>query len=154
MKIRQETELNLLRKIEALEQEIKEIKGENKEPIPIYQYSRIRDIDLDEIVNISQKINRTKFNNWFINDIDISNKDELFLLELLEQEENYISLYNEETLKMRFLSPLLRRIDFKTEQFQEPSKWWISFHSIHPTFVAWDLCITMRRRRWERENDI
>jgi hypothetical protein len=119
MKIRKETELKLLRKIEALEKEIKEIKGENKEPIPTYQYSKIRDIDLDEIVNISQKINRAKFNNWFINDININNKDESFLFELLEQEQNYVSLYNEETLKMRFLSPLLRRINFKTVHFQD-----------------------------------
>ncbi|KHD05792.2 hypothetical protein PN36_03730 [Candidatus Thiomargarita nelsonii] len=117
--MKKETELKLLRKIEALEKEIKEIKGENKEQIPTYQYSKIRDIDLDEIVNISQKLNRTKFNKWFINDINISNKDESFLLELLEQEENYISLYNEETLKMRFLSPLLRRINFKTDHFQD-----------------------------------
>jgi hypothetical protein len=119
MKIPQKTELKLLRKIEALEKEIKEIKGENKEPIPTYQYSKIRDIDLDEIVNISQKINRAKFNNWFINDINISNKDESFLFELLKKEENYVSLYNEETLKMRFLSPLLRRVDFKTAHFQD-----------------------------------
>jgi hypothetical protein len=120
MKIYQKTELDLLRKIETLEKEIKEIKGKSKEePIPTYQYSKMRDIDLDRIVNISQKINRAKFDNWFINDITISDKDESFLRELLRKEENYISLYNEETLKMRFLSPLLRRIDFKTEQFQD-----------------------------------
>ncbi|MDM8566173.1 hypothetical protein QUF74_11045 [Candidatus Halobeggiatoa sp. HSG11] len=33
--------------------------------------------------------------------------------------------------------------------YVEPSKWWISFHSIHPTFVTFDLCIMMRRPRWE-----
>ena len=114
-----ELELKLLRKIEALEQEIKKIKGEDEEPIPTYQYSRIRDVDLDQIVDLSQEIDKAKFNNWFINDIEISAKDNEFLLELLEQEESYISFYSEETLKMRFLGPLLRRINFKTEYFQD-----------------------------------
>ena len=117
-----ETELTLLKKIESLEEEIKQIKGiksENETQIPIYQYSKIRDIDLDKIVNISQEINHAKFNNWFINDIKIDNKDKLFLLELLKQEEDYISLYSEETLKMRFLSPLFRRINFRTAHFQD-----------------------------------
>jgi len=114
-----ELELKLLRKIEALEKEIKKIKGEDEEQIPTYQFSRIKDVDLDKIVDISQKINKAKFNNWFINDIEISAKNNEFLLELLEQEESYISFYSEETLKMRFLSPLLRRVDFKTEYFKD-----------------------------------
>jgi hypothetical protein len=114
-----ELELKLLRKIEALEKEIKKIKGENEEQIPTYQYSKIRDVDLDEIINISQKINKAKFNNWFINNIEISDENKVFLQQLLEQEESYISFYSEETLKMRFLSPLLLRVDFKTDYFKD-----------------------------------
>ncbi|KOR33315.1 hypothetical protein TI05_01840 [Achromatium sp. WMS3] len=109
----------LLRKIETLEKTIQELKEPNKTAIPTYQYSKITDTDLDSIVNISQKINRTKFDSWFLNDIHISNEDETFLSTLLDIEADYIALYNEETLKMRFLSPLLRKIDFKTEYFQD-----------------------------------
>jgi hypothetical protein len=112
-------ELKLLRKIEALEKEIKKLKGEDEESIPTYQFSKIREVDLDKIVDISQKINKAKFNYWFINEIEISDKNNAFLLELLEQEESYISFYSEETLKMRFLSPLLRKIDFKTDYFKD-----------------------------------
>ncbi len=114
-----ELELKLLSKIEALEKEIKSIKGEDKAQIPTYQYSRIKDIDLDQLVDISQKINKARFNDWFLNDIEISDQNNVFLVELLEQEESYISFYNEETLKMRFLSPLLRRINFKTDYFMD-----------------------------------
>jgi hypothetical protein len=115
-----ELELKLLRrKIETLEKEIKKLKGEDEEQIPTYQYSKIRDVDLDEIVDISQKINKAKFNFWFLNDIEISEENNVFLLELLESEESYISFYSEETLKMRFLSPLLRKVDFKTDYFMD-----------------------------------
>jgi hypothetical protein len=42
----------------------------------------------------TQKINKAKFNNWFINVLEISDKNNVFLLELLEQEESYISFYS------------------------------------------------------------
>jgi len=118
-KMTKELELKLLRKIEFLEQEVKKLKGEDKVKIPTYQYSKIRDVDLDEIVDISQKINKAKFNSWFINEIEISDENNVFLRQLLELEESYLSFYSEETLKMRFLSPLLMKIDFKTEYFQD-----------------------------------
>jgi len=115
-----EMELKQLKKeIKELRKEVALLKGEDDNQIPTYQYSKIKDVDLDQIVDISPKINKAKFNNWFINDIEIDAKDNEFLLELLEQEESYIAFYSEETLKMRFLSPLLRRINFKTEYFQD-----------------------------------
>ncbi len=115
-----EMELKQLKKeIKELKKEVAILKGEDENQIPTYQYSKIKDVDLEQIVDISPKINKAKFNNWFINDIEIDTKNNEFLLELLEQEESYISFYSEETLKMRFLSPLLRRIDFKTEYFQD-----------------------------------
>ncbi|MCB1192747.1 MAG: hypothetical protein H7A23_24415 [Leptospiraceae bacterium] len=115
----EELEIRLLKEIEELKREIKELKAEEDAKIPIYQYSKIRDMDLENMFDISQKIDRKKFDSWFNNNIKTGSEDENFLFKLLEEESDYIAFYGEEDLKMRFLSPLLRKIDFKTENFRD-----------------------------------
>ncbi|MCB1193776.1 MAG: hypothetical protein H7A23_07430 [Leptospiraceae bacterium] len=115
----EEIELKLLKKIEELEREIKSLKGEEISLVPTYQFSKIRDVDLENLFDIYQKIDRKRFNDWFENNINITTKDELYLSDLLEQEGDYISFYSEEDLKMRFLSLLFRKVDFKTEKFRD-----------------------------------
>jgi len=114
------TKLELLKKNEELEKEILELKGIKQTPrIPTYQYSKIRDVDLEKIVDISQKLNKNRFNNWFENSKKLEENEEKFLEQLLEVEGEYLSLYSEENLKMRFLSPLLVKVDFKTDDFKD-----------------------------------
>ncbi len=115
------TNEELLKKNQELEKRILELEGVKKTipKIPTYQYSRIKDVDLDNIVEISQKLNKNKFNDWFNNSIKLEKNDEKFLEKLLEEEGEYLSIYSEENLKMRFLSPLLIRVNFKTDDFKD-----------------------------------
>ncbi len=110
------------KKIEELENEIlllKGIKVEEKKTIPSYQFSKMTDLILEKWLDIEQKIDKTKFNVWFNNSLILDDKINSFLNELLEIEGDYLNIYDEEDLKMRFLSPLLRSIDFKTKDFRD-----------------------------------
>jgi len=118
----EELELKLIKKIEELEREIELLKNENIkniEKIPTYSFSKIRDIELNKIVDIEQKIDRAIFDKWFNADIKLKTDEVNLLKELLEEELDYISLYDEEDLKMRFLSPILRKVNFKSENFRD-----------------------------------
>ncbi|SHO80853.1 hypothetical protein MNB_SV-15-503 [hydrothermal vent metagenome] len=87
--------------------------------IPTYQYSKIRDKELEALFDIEQKLAYDRFDEWFNNDIELSLDTTIFLEKLLEEERDYIQVYNEEDLKMRFLSPILRLVNFKTKYFRD-----------------------------------
>jgi hypothetical protein len=87
-------------------------KRENQ--IPTYQYSKIRDTDLRNLVDIEENLEKQIFNRWFNNKITISNEIESFLKELIEHNEGLIKSYNEEELKVKFLALLLYKIDFQS----------------------------------------
>lgn len=109
-----EFEKELLARIEKLERENLKLQGLEENTIPTYQYSKIRDIDLRNIVNIEENFEKEVFNNWFENKIEINNKENEFLLNLIKENENLIRSYNEEDLKMKFIAPLLNKINFKS----------------------------------------
>lgn len=109
----EEIELKLLREIEELKKEVAKLKGEDISQIPIYQYSKMRDTDLRTLVDIEKKIDKTKFQSWFSYDIVFGKSVLDFLNKLIQSNEGLIFDYNEEDLKMYFLSPLLNHIDFK-----------------------------------------
>lgn len=67
---------------------------------------------LKNVVKIKKKDNDAKFDNWFSFNYKISNDDDFFLNKLIKQHKLYLSNYNEEQLKMKFLSPVLNRVDF------------------------------------------
>jgi len=96
--------------LELINQEFR--KKENK--IPTYQYSKIKDIDLRNLVDIEENLEQQIFNSWFNNKITISNEIESFLTELIENNKGLIKSYNEEELKVKFLALLLYKIDFKS----------------------------------------
>ena len=89
-------------------------KKQNK--IPIYQYSKIRDIELESLVNIEKVINKSKFTKWFENNISLTKEIELFLENLILENEDLIDDYNEEDLKVYFIIPLLNKINFKMKE--------------------------------------
>jgi len=115
----EELELKLLREIEELKSELKILKGESKERSNIYSYSKIRDSDLEKLFDISQKLDKSKFDKWFNSVLELDSETIAFLTKLIKEEENYLNIYNEEDLKMRFLSPILREVDFKSENFRD-----------------------------------
>ena len=98
--------MNFQKFIENLTQEDLELinkefsKRENK--IPIYQYSKIRDIDLRNLVDIEENLDTQIFNTWLNHNLSISKEIEVFLTELIQNNYALIKSYNEEELKYRF----------------------------------------------------
>ena len=84
-----------------------------KEDIPIYYFSKIKDNELRQLVNIKQKFSTEIFDNWFNNKIIIKDNDIQFLTQLLNKEFNFIRIYKEEDLKVKFIAPILNQIDFR-----------------------------------------
>jgi len=95
---------------------LKELENNNTKT---YSFSKMRDSELTQLFDIEQKINKNIFNSWFDNDISVTKDTYNFLVELLEEEKEYISFYDEEDLKMRFLSPILLKVNFKNTDFRD-----------------------------------
>jgi len=110
----EEVELRLLKEIEALKQEIRTIKGENKETKPSYQYSKIRDSDLENLVNIERNLDKSIFKHWFEHNISIDSSTEALFITLIQENELLIESYSEEDLKVNFLVPVLNKVHFKS----------------------------------------
>jgi hypothetical protein len=79
-----EIELRLLKEIEALKQEIRLIKGETQEQKPTYQYSKIRDSDLESLVDIEKNLDKSIFKQWFEQPITVDNSVEAMFVDLIQ----------------------------------------------------------------------
>jgi hypothetical protein len=101
-----------LERIEVLEQEIRELKGLNAEGIPSYSFSNIRFSDLDRLVNIQIKIDASKFDILFDNNIILDNEIVVFLEKLIAKTKPLMKHFKEEDLKLHFLAHLFGKIDF------------------------------------------
>ncbi len=109
----EEIEQKLLRQIEALQRDIKELKGSDKKGIPTYSFSKIKFSDLKKFVKIEQNfIDETIFNEWFSYEKNISTDEVVFLKQLIEKNRKFINLYHEEDLKINFIAPLISKIDY------------------------------------------
>lgn len=84
-----------------------------------YQYSKIKDIDLKKLFEIKRVFDKSIFNLWFKNNIILNKKELKFLKELLGKEENYIKIYKEEDLKIKFITPILNKVNFRTEELRD-----------------------------------
>jgi hypothetical protein len=112
--VTEEIELRLLKEIESLKQEIRIIKGEIQNSKPIYQYSKIRDSDLESLFEIEKNLDKAIFNSWFEHAITVDNSTELMFIELIAENESLIDSYSEEDLKVNFLVPILNKVHFKS----------------------------------------
>ena len=110
----EELEQKLLKQIAQLQKEVKELKGLDENSKPTYQYSKIRDIDLDSLVDIEKKLNINIFDNWLKRDIKIDNESEIFFENIIKKNEMLIDDYNEEDLKVNVIIPILNRVEFKS----------------------------------------
>ena len=81
--------------------------------IPIYYFSKITDNELRKLVDIKQKFAVDVFANWFNKQIIVKESEIKFLTELLTKEFNFIRIYKEEDLKVKFIAPILNKIDFR-----------------------------------------
>lgn len=109
-----ELELMLLKEIEELKQEIRSIKGETQELKPVYQYSKIRDSDLESLVDIEKNLDKSVFKAWFESSITIDDSVEALFIELIKDNELLMDSYSEEDLKVNFLVPVLNKVHFKS----------------------------------------
>ncbi|KOR32947.1 hypothetical protein TI05_04030 [Achromatium sp. WMS3] len=105
-----EIELKLLKEIEELKKQVAILTGKDK--IPTYWYSQIRDTELKELFEIQQNLDKQIFSKWFNNPIDIDNSVEVFLNNLIAENESLVERYCEEDLKIYLISPLLNQIKF------------------------------------------
>ena len=101
-----------LERIEALEKEIRELKGLNEDGVQSYAFSKITDKKLKELVGIKQVINNDIFTNWFGFKLTFSDELISFFEYLIDKNIYLIKKYNEEDLKVKFIIPLLNKVDF------------------------------------------
>jgi hypothetical protein len=78
-----------------------------------FSFSKITIEKLREFFELEQNLDNSIFNNWFDNDILLKQEVEEFLQDLLNKESIVLNLYNEEDLKMYFLSQIFNHINFK-----------------------------------------
>lgn len=113
---KKKTELQqLLKENEELRKhlDLLEAKQEIKDEIPTYSFSKISFSDLKNIAEIKPKLNYDKFNHWFNDEsIIVNNEDIKFLKNLIDKNIFYLENYKEEDLKVKFITPILNRIDF------------------------------------------
>ncbi len=104
----------LQEEIEALKRKVQILEGKDDHQIPTYQYSKIRDRDLQQLFAIEQNLDDSRFDEWFQKTIELDHAIHGFLTELLDDNKLLIERYGEEDLKVNFLVPLLNKVRFKS----------------------------------------
>ncbi len=106
-------ELEKDRIILELQQRVNRLEGKNEDGVPSYSFSKIRDKELESIVEI-QKIIQYKdtFDEWFSFKESVSDSTLDFLEKLIDKNITLINSYHEEDLKINFIAPLIAYVDF------------------------------------------
>jgi hypothetical protein len=86
-------------------------KLENKKPV--YSFSKIKNESLKRIVDIKKRISTQSFDHWFNNGISLSNNILGFLNDLISENKDFMTDYNEEDLKINFIAPILTKVYYK-----------------------------------------
>ena len=116
------TELELIKKEnQELKARLDRLEGIDKDCIPTYSFSKITDTELKQLVKIKQSLNHNIFDNWFNFSLNFDDETINFFTHLIEKNILFIKKYNEEDLKVKFIIPLLNRIDFFSfkEEFRD-----------------------------------
>ncbi len=74
---------------------------------------------LNKIVNIQRVINDKKFDEWFNYNYKISEEENKFLKYLINSRKLYLPYYNEQKLSMKFIAPILNKVDFCFANIQD-----------------------------------
>jgi hypothetical protein len=100
--------------IEEIE-ELKNLASKNsKNIIPSYSFSKIKFKDIENLVEIEEKLHKNRFDFWFNSEIKISQNTKIFLQKLIDENSSLIDKYDEEDLKLYFLAPIFHHINFKS----------------------------------------
>jgi hypothetical protein len=75
-------------------------------------FSDIKIKDLRSLVTIKKIFDDKIFENWFDNEIIISEDIEIFLQDLINEYKFIMSGFNEDTLKVKFIGTILNRVKF------------------------------------------
>ncbi len=110
----EEMEQNLLRQIEQLQKEMRELKGIDENQIPTYAFSKVTHTILKKLVDIKKNLDSTVFNTWFQNNEKIDENTILMFERLIEDNYKLIESYSEEDLKVNFIIPVLNKVHFKS----------------------------------------
>jgi hypothetical protein len=101
-------------KIAKLEKELAELRNlENR--VTSFSYSKITKDDLKKLFQLERNFDKSIFNSWFNSSLELSKEDNTFLETLLKKEVDFLQIYKEEDLKVKFLSLILNRVDFKID---------------------------------------
>jgi len=87
--------------------------------IKTYNFSTIGFAELKQIVDIYPKLDEKKFEKWFSFDYKFSESERFFLEDLIKKHKLWLSFYQEETLKVKFIGAILNSVDFTGEGFRD-----------------------------------
>ena len=74
---------------------------------------------LMEIVDIERVSNKNKFNKWFDYKYKLSENENNFLENLIEENELFLTFYNEQNLTTKFIAPILNKIKFQNKYIKD-----------------------------------
>jgi hypothetical protein len=105
--------------IEKLKQQIAILEGK-KNQIPTYSFSKIRDIDLEELLDIKRVFHKNEiFSSWFEGAKKLEcGESEPILEALLKKEGEFLFRYLEDDLKAKFIIPILNLVDFSILEYE------------------------------------
>jgi len=91
-----------------------------EESIKTFSFSKISFEDLEALFNIEDISDLTTSTHWAEthHSLEIESDVEEFLKTLLKKEGKYIHYYFEEDLKIKFIAPILNRVDFTVKPLQ------------------------------------
>ncbi len=87
--------------------------------IKSYNFSNIKFSDLENLVKLTPADNNLKFNDWFSFDYKLNRKESTFLKELINKHRFLLNSYFEDTLKIKFIGPILNLVDFNAEYLHD-----------------------------------
>lgn len=89
--------------------------------VKTYSFSNIKFADLKALVDIRQRVDESVFEEWFAYPYDVNQEERHFLQKLIETNRLYVLSYSEEELKIKFIGPLLNKVQY---QFGEIRDWY------------------------------
>ena len=101
-----------LKQLAELKKKPKMSESTPKHEVPVYTFATITFKDLEQIVSIKRNISTSIFKSWFNANLNLLQEDRIFLENLIADNYFLINSYNEEELKIKFISPVLNRVKF------------------------------------------
>ncbi len=82
-------------------------------------FNKIKIDDLVEFINIREINERQIFHEWFDYNYKLTREDKTFLNQLIDKYRSFIYNFVEEELKIKFIAPILNRVDFFSKDVKD-----------------------------------